>query len=113
MKVERSEFIKKIGVQLNLHQAILIYGQPRCGKTELAKEYCNIISHPALGNNYFDLENKTHVEKLLNANLAFKSVSEPLIIIDNLSSQNISTSMLSELYEAAKLNSKKIIGFYS
>lgn len=78
--MERPLFLQLIKRYLKVHPIVAILGPRQCGKTTLARKYCQEFpDFPK--SNYFDLESPLDLERLKNPMLALTALSG-LIVID-------------------------------
>ena len=78
--IKREIFVKRINDQFNVHRIVAILGPRQCGKTSIAKEICG----PEIKrSHYFDLENRTDLERLANPQLVLEQLTG-LIVIDEI-----------------------------
>lgn len=80
--MKRPLFTNQIERYLRSHPIVAILGPRQCGKTTLARMYCN--KDPNFSkNNYFDLEALLDLERLSNPMLALKPLTG-LVVIDEI-----------------------------
>ena len=80
--MDRDRFIKLIKRYQKSHPIVAILGPRQCGKTTLARQYCQ-MSKDFPKSNYFDLESPVALERLQNPMLALKNLTG-LIVIDEI-----------------------------
>lgn len=78
--IKRESFIKRIKEQFEVHRIVAILGPRQCGKTSIAKEICGPDIERS---HYFDLENRTDLERLANPQLVLGQLTG-LIVIDEI-----------------------------
>lgn len=80
--MERKVYIKQIKRLFRTHPIVAILGPRQCGKTTLARMYCD--EQPKFSqNNYFDLESSIDLNRLQNPFLALQDL-KGLIVIDEI-----------------------------
>ena len=78
--IKRETFLKQVKDQFEVHRIVAILGPRQCGKTSIAKEICG----PEIQrSHYFDLENRTDLERLANPQLVLEQLTG-LIVIDEI-----------------------------
>jgi uncharacterized protein len=78
----REQYLEKIQTHFRIHPICAILGPRQVGKTTLAKMYVEkYFPHNA---HFFDLENPLDLARLENPMLALSSISEQLIVIDEI-----------------------------
>ena len=81
-KMERPRFLELISRYFRTHPVVAILGPRQCGKTTLARMFCD--TQPSLPNeNYFDLENSRDTQRLTNPMLTLQPL-KGLIVIDEI-----------------------------
>ncbi len=80
MVMQRDVFLKRIRENFRINRIVALLGPRQCGKTTLAKQFCQEISNFSRAN-YFDLENPVDLQRLESPNLAFLPL-KGLIVID-------------------------------
>ncbi|HLJ31450.1 MAG TPA: ATP-binding protein [Candidatus Babeliales bacterium] len=80
--MKREKYLDAITAQFRIHEVCALLGPRQVGKTTLAKMY--VEKHFHNNAHFFDLENPADLERLENPMLALQSVSEQLIVIDEI-----------------------------
>jgi predicted AAA+ superfamily ATPase len=80
--MNREKYLEAITTQFRVHEVCAILGPRQVGKTTLAKMY--VEQHFQNNAHFFDLENPADLERLENPMLAFQSISQELIVIDEI-----------------------------
>ncbi|MCH9633740.1 MAG: hypothetical protein S4CHLAM7_04730 [Chlamydiae bacterium] len=105
--MERQHFSGLIQRYLKSHPVVAILGPRQCGKTTLAREYCEkTASFPK--SNYFDLESPIDLERIQNPMLTLTKLSG-LIVIDEVQRFPDLFTILRVLVDNQKLNQKYLI----
>ncbi len=105
--MKRPHFFNLVQRYLKSHPIVAILGPRQCGKTTLAREYCESISaFPK--SNYFDLESPVDLERLKNPMLTLQNLSG-LIVIDEVQRFPDLFTILRVLVDNKKLNQEYLI----
>jgi len=80
--MKRTNYLKDIDTHFRVHPVCAILGPRQVGKTTLAKMY--VEKYAPEGAYFFDLENPLDLARLENPMLALESVTQPLIVIDEI-----------------------------
>lgn len=80
--MNRERYLEEIQNHFRVHPICAILGPRQVGKTTLAKMY--IAKHSVQGAYFFDLENPLDLARLENPMLALGSISQQLIVIDEI-----------------------------
>jgi len=80
--LKREKYLQDIIAQFRVHPICAILGPRQVGKTTLAHLF--VEQHFAGDAYFFDLENKEDLARLDNPMLAFRSISQTLIVIDEI-----------------------------
>jgi predicted AAA+ superfamily ATPase len=76
--IDRPEYLAKICFQFDVHPVVAILGPRQCGKTTLARMYADRFNGTVTR---FDLEDPTHISRLVSPKLALEGLNG-LVIID-------------------------------
>src|SRR5436190_3774981 len=80
--MNRPQYLEFITFNFKVHPICAILGPRQVGKTTLARQY---VEQFFVGNSYFfDLENPLDIARLENPMLTLQSISEELIVIDEI-----------------------------
>lgn len=93
--IKREAFIKRIKEQFEVHRIVAILGPRQCGKTSIAREICGPDMQRS---HYFDLENRTDLERLANPQLVLGQLTG-LIVIDEVQRHTDLFSILRVLHD--------------
>lgn len=80
--MDRKKYLDEISFNFRVHPICAILGPRQVGKTTLAKMY--VEKHFAQDAYFFDLENPRDIARLENPMLTLQSVSQKLIVIDEI-----------------------------
>jgi len=105
--MKRPHFFNLVKRYLKSHPIVAILGPRQCGKTTLAREYCESVSAFSKSN-YFDLESPVDLERLKNPMLTLQSLTG-LIVIDEVQRFPDLFSILRVLVDNKKLDQKYLI----
>src|SRR5579862_7506818 len=80
--MNRPRYLDLISFNLRVHPICAILGPRQVGKTTLAKQY--VEQYFAQNAYFFDLENPLDIARLENPMLALQSITQELIVIDEI-----------------------------
>jgi len=82
MFIQRPYYHEQIQQAFETHPVVAILGPRQCGKTTLAREYFEAQAYHPI-ENYFDLEDYQHLERLKNPKLALHALKD-IVVIDEI-----------------------------
>lgn len=80
--MKREKYLDSINFQFNIHEVCGLLGPRQVGKTTLAKMY--VEKYFPNNAHFFDLENPADLQRLENPMLTLQSISQDLIVIDEI-----------------------------
>jgi uncharacterized protein len=105
--MKRSHFLELIKRYLKTHPIVAILGPRQCGKTTLARQFCE-ENKEFSKQNYFDLESPVDMERLKNPMLALENLTG-LIVIDEIQRYPNLFPLLRVLADKPNSNQKYLI----
>ncbi len=77
--MDRNHYLKQIDYLFSVNRIVTLLGPRQCGKTTIAKQFCNAI--PGFSKiNYFDLENPEDLARLSNPKTTLENLSGMIVI---------------------------------